>query len=99
MSPTMETRTPPAEPYTIPSITPENSIPPCRRETTEATAKAIRSASPLEDSSTTGATKTAVKKSANPASTTALNTTAKTVLKNNETTTATVMPQRKTGIT
>jgi hypothetical protein len=74
-------------------------MPPCRRETTEATAKAIRSASPLEHSSTTGATKTAVKKSANSASTTALKTTAKTVLKNSETTVATVMPQRKTGIT
>jgi hypothetical protein len=40
-----------------------------------------------------------VKKSARPESTTALKTTAKRVLKNSETTTATVIPQRKTGIT
>src|SRR5215212_248588 len=99
MSSTIENPKATAEPYTIPSITPENSIPPRRTETTEATAKAIRSASPLEHSSTTGATKTAVKKSARPESTTALKTTAKRVLKNSETTTATVIPQRKTGIT
>src|ERR671915_2068490 len=99
MSSTMENPNATAEPYTIPSITPENSMPPCRRETTEATGKAIKSASPLEHSSTTGATKTAVKKSATSASTTALKTTAKRVLKNSETTTATVIPQRKTGIT
>src|SRR5919112_4681282 len=99
MSSTIENPKATAEPYTIPAITPENSMPPRRRETTEATAKAISSASPLEHSSTTGATKIAVKRSANSASTTALKTTAKTVLKKSETTTATVMPQRKTGTT
>src|SRR5215208_2537415 len=90
---------PTAEPYTIPSITPENSRPPRRKDTSDATAKAIKSANPLAHSSTTGATKTAVKKSASWTLTAELRVTRNKVLKKSEITAATVNPQRKTGTT
>src|SRR5215217_9088545 len=95
----MENPNPTAEPYTIPSITPEKTYPPRLKETNHATANAIRSARPLVHSSTAGATMTAVMRSAASTLTTELNVKTKMVLKTPETATATENPQIKTGTT
>ena len=61
--------------------------------------KMIRSASPLEDSSTTGADTTAVKKLAVFTLVTEPRVSWKSVLKTSETVVATAKPHTKTGIT
>ena len=95
----MENPNPTAEPYTIPSITPEKAYPPRLKATNDATANAIRSARPLLDSSIKGPTVTAVTKLAASTLIAEVNVRAKIVLKTSETPTATENPQTKTGTT